>query len=35
MSRIPIAIIENFQDKEGNVAVPKALQTYMHGQTHL
>lgn len=35
MSRIPIAIIENFQDKDGNVAVPKALQPYMRGQTHL
>jgi seryl-tRNA synthetase len=35
MSRIPIAIIENFQDKDGNVAVPGALQGYMHGQTSL
>ncbi len=34
-SRIPIAIIENFQDKDGNVAVPKSLQPYMHGQTQL
>jgi seryl-tRNA synthetase len=35
MSRIPIAIIENFQDPEGTVAVPKALQPYMSGQTSL
>ncbi|MBX4197369.1 serine--tRNA ligase [Candidatus Saccharibacteria bacterium] len=35
MSRIPIAIIENFQDKEGQVAIPKALQKYAHDQTHL
>lgn len=32
MSRIPIAIIENHQDKEGKVAIPKALQPYMQGQ---
>jgi seryl-tRNA synthetase len=35
MSRIPIAIIENFQDKDGNVHVPPALQKYMNGQSHL
>ena len=35
MSRIPIALIENNQDKDGSVKVPKALQAYMHGQTHL
>jgi seryl-tRNA synthetase len=35
MSRIPIAIIENFQDKSGEVSIPKALQSYMHGQTSL
>jgi len=35
MSRIPIAIIENFQDAAGNVSVPKALQPYMYGQTQL
>ncbi|HET6863671.1 MAG TPA: serine--tRNA ligase, partial [Candidatus Saccharimonadales bacterium] len=35
MSRIPIAIIENFQDKDGNVTIPKAVQKYMSGQTQL
>jgi seryl-tRNA synthetase len=35
MSRLIIAIIENFQDKEGKVSIPKILQPYMHGQTHL
>jgi len=35
MSRIPIAIIENFQTADGKVGVPKALQSYMHGQTTL
>jgi seryl-tRNA synthetase len=34
-SRIPIAIIENFQAKDGSVQVPKALQPYMRGQTSL
>lgn len=35
MSRIPIAIIENFQTKDGKVNVPKALQPYMGGQLTL
>lgn len=35
MSRVPIALIENMQDKEGRVKVPAALQSYMHGQTSL
>lgn len=35
MSRLPIAIIENFQDKDGSVAIPRALQPYMHGQSSL
>jgi len=35
MSRMPIAIIENHQDKDGTVHIPKALQVYMHGQTSL
>jgi len=33
MSRIPIALIENHQSADGNVAIPKTLQPYMHGQT--
>ncbi len=32
MSRIPIAIVENHQDKDGKVKVPKVLQSYMHDQ---
>lgn len=28
-SRFPIALIENHQDEEGNVRLPKALQSYM------
>lgn len=35
MSRIPIAIIENAQDKNGEVAIPEALQAYMGGQKTL
>jgi seryl-tRNA synthetase len=30
-----LAIIENFQTADGKVAVPKALQSYMHDQTTL
>src|SRR5205823_1774753 len=33
MSRIPIAIIENFQDKNGDITLPKALQPFMDGVT--
>jgi seryl-tRNA synthetase len=33
MSRIPIALIENRQDGQGNVSIPPALQPYMSGQT--
>jgi len=35
MSRIPIALIENHQTKDGDVALPTALQPYMHGQTEI
>lgn len=35
MSRIPIALIENHQTKDGSVAIPKVLQPYMHGQKSL
>ncbi len=35
MSRIPIALIENRQDAQGNVSIPAALQPYMSGQTSL
>ncbi len=30
-SRLPIAIFENFQTKEGSIMIPKALQKYMGG----
>lgn len=35
MSRLIIAIIENFQDKEGNVRIPEALQPYMGNRQEL
>jgi seryl-tRNA synthetase len=35
MSRIPIALIENHQDKDGKVQLPKALQPYMGGKTEI
>lgn len=35
VGRTLIAIFENFQDENGRVAIPKALQPYMGGQTHL
>ncbi len=31
-SRIAIALIENHQDDQGNVRIPKALQTYINGK---
>ena len=34
-SRLLIAIIENFQDKEGKVNIPPVLQKYMNDQVHL
>ncbi len=34
-SRMTVAIIENFQDNDGKVVIPKALQPYMHGQTEI
>ncbi len=33
--RIMVAIIENYQTKEGSVNIPKALQPYMHGQKNM
>jgi seryl-tRNA synthetase len=35
MGRTLIAIIENFQTKDGKVRVPKALQPFMSGQTEI
>lgn len=31
-SRIMVAILENYQQKDGSVKVPKVLQKYMHGK---
>lgn len=31
-SRALVAILENFQDKSGNITIPKALVPYMHGK---
>ena len=29
MTRVPLAILENFQQKDGSVAIPKVLQKWM------
>ena len=34
-SRFPIAIIENFQTKEGTIKIPQALQKYMNGSKEI
>ncbi len=34
-SRLLIAIIENFQDKDGKVTIPQALQKHLNGQTQI
>ncbi len=34
-SRLPIALIENHQTKDGNVSIPKALQPFMGGKTEI
>ena len=31
MSRTPIAILENYQEEDGSVVVPKVLRPYMGG----
>ena len=35
LSRTPIAIIENFQTKEGNVKIPEVLQPYMNDKAEI
>ncbi len=35
IGRTIVAILENFQRPDGSVAVPAALQPYMHGQTEI
>jgi seryl-tRNA synthetase len=35
VGRTLVAIMENYQDESGRIAIPQALQSYMSGQTHL
>lgn len=35
MSRMPIAILENFQEADGSVTIPEVLRPYMRGRTKL
>ena len=35
MSRFPVAIIEQFQQENGSIAIPNVLQTYMNGKTEI
>jgi seryl-tRNA synthetase len=33
VGRTLVAVMENYQDKDGNIRIPSALQPYMGGQT--
>jgi seryl-tRNA synthetase len=35
VGRTLVAIMENYQDEEGRIAIPKVLQNYMGGRTHI
>jgi len=35
VGRTMVALLENFQDEGGRIAIPQALQAYMGGQSHL
>ena len=35
LARSLVAIIENYQTKDGRIGIPKVLQPYMHGQTEI
>jgi seryl-tRNA synthetase len=35
VGRTLVAVMENFQDKDGNIHIPQVLQAYMGGQTIL
>lgn len=35
MSRTLVAIMENYQQKDGTIAIPEVLQGYMGGRTHI
>ena len=34
-SRAMVAILENFQEKDGSIRIPKPLQPYMNNKTHI
>ena len=35
VGRTLVAVMENYQDENGRIAIPQALQPYMHGVTHI
>ncbi|MEX2327063.1 MAG: serine--tRNA ligase, partial [Pseudomonadales bacterium] len=35
VGRTLVAIIENYQRKNGTVSIPQSLQSYMHGVTEI
>jgi seryl-tRNA synthetase len=35
VGRTLVAVLENYQDEGGRIAIPPALQPYMGGQTHI
>ena len=35
VGRTLVAVLENYQDENGRIAIPPALQPYMNGQTHI
>ena len=34
-SRAMVAILENYQNKDGSISIPKPLQKYMNGKTKI
>jgi seryl-tRNA synthetase len=35
VGRALVAVLENYQDEQGRIAVPQALHPYMRGQTRI
>jgi seryl-tRNA synthetase len=35
VGRTLVAVLENYQDEDGRIAVPQALQSYLGGLTHI
>jgi len=35
VGRTLVAVLENYQDEDGRIAIPQALQPYMGGLTHI